>query len=180
VLADERVGARRGAMLGDGRSPGTARKVRDDVCALWRFLGKRGYRSVWPDVRPVVEPERVPSAWDEDELSRLFTACRQARGSIGGIAAGLWWESLHLVGWDTGERIAALLQTEWRDIDLDDRWFVSRAENRKGKRADKLFRLHPDTVERLRQMQSPQRREVWPWPYNYTYLWVRYKAILET
>lgn len=62
------------------------------------------------------------------------------------------------------------------------RIFQIPAELRKGKKRDRLYKLATDTVEALRAMQMPElgRRKIWPWPYNRTYLWSRYKRLLES
>jgi integrase len=162
-----------------GNAPRTANKCRDNILALWRFLARKQIVSRWPDVDAVPEPERVPVCWTKDELRRLFSICDEQDGQFCGVRQSLWWHSLHAVGWDTGERIGALMDTRWQWIDLQDRWLCMKAEARKGKRADKLWRLHPDTVEVLKLIQVPRRDLVFPWPYSHTYLWTKYGELLR-
>jgi integrase len=165
-------------MAKQGLSAGSASKFRDNVCALWRFLARKGVIATWPDVDQVPEPVRIPRAWTRDELARLWAYLRLMPGELCGVPASDWFLSLHSVLWDSGERIGALLLTEWPQVDLAGGWIWVKAEARKGRLADKLYKLHPQTTEWLARIQSPARKLVWPWPYNREYLWTLYGGIL--
>lgn len=133
----------------------------------------------WPDVKPDVEPERVPRAWTVDQVARLLAACDAEPGELSGVPAGIWWRGLHLVAWDTGERIGAIRDLLWHHLDLYGRHVLVPAELRKGKRRDRLYKIAPDTVAVLSEMRSPPREKIFPWPYCRTYLWDRYDRILR-
>lgn len=162
-------------------SPASVSKFRDCICAAWRFGARKRIEGITaePDVPEIVEPKRIPVAWTRDELARLWGYISRMPGDVAGIPASDWFCSLHAVLWDTGERIGAILATEWQQVDLHDGWIVVRAETRKGCLADKLSRLHPATVELLERIRLPQRKLVWPWPWNRFSLWRQYGQILD-
>jgi integrase len=178
-LTDETVGALMSWAIGRGKSPRTANKFRDQLLAIWRAACRKGWLKIWPDVEAIREPERLPRAWTPAELSRLFAACEAEPGQICGVPAGLWWRTLHDVGWDTGERIAAIMLIEWDWLSLDDARLWIPAKARKGKRRDRSHRLHPETVDRLCRILKPARRFVFPWPYSASYIYNRYTRILK-
>lgn len=160
-------------------SAASASKFRDNLVCLWRFLARKNVMTHWPDVAEVHEPRRVPLAWSREQLAALWGYLQRMPGELGGISASDWFTSLHAVLWDSGERIGATLETEWRDVDLQGGFIVIRAETRKGRLEDKLSKLHPATVDLLIRIRQPDRRKVWPWPFNKFYLWKIYGEILR-
>ncbi len=177
-LKDDAVALIIGMMMEDGSAAATANKFRSCVLALWRFLARKGIVESWPDVAKLVEPTRIPRAWSENELHRLFNACRNSIGRIAHCRACDWWCALLAVLWDTGERIGALLEAQWDDVNLDSGWIIVRAETRKGGRADKASQLHPNTVALLRRIQQDSGA-VFPWDRCESLLWTRYGRILK-
>lgn len=161
------------------RSPFSVNKERSNLLAMWRFACRKGFLQTWPDVALEVEPERVPQAWTADQIAKLLAACERIPGTIAGVAASAWWSALHLVCWDTGERIGAVRDLEWAHADLAGGYILVPAELRKGKRHDRLYKLAPDTVATLQAMQLPARQAIFPWPYCRTYLWNRYTKLLS-
>jgi integrase len=154
-------------------------KERCQLLAIWRFACRKGHVQIWPDVPAEAKPDRVPQAWTQDELRRLFDAIRQEPGKIAGVTAADWWRVLHLLAWDTGERITALMSLRWAWLNPADRTVMVPAEVRKGRRKDRLFQLAPDTVAAIEAIRLPKRALVLPWPYAPTYLWKRYEPILK-
>lgn len=177
-LSDQTVSAYLLALHRQRLSPYTVAKQRWQLLALWRWAVQKGYVTNWPDVSPEPLPERIPQAWSRADLARLFAAIRQAPGSIAGVPAADWWETLHLVLWDTGERISAVIGLEWRDLDLARGYVLCRAENRKGRRRDRLYPLAADTIAALKKL-SRVGEYVFPWPYCLSYLWDRYNRLLS-
>lgn len=161
------------------RSPASTNKERNNLLAMWRFAARKRYVDRWPDVRAETEPERIPRAWTADELKRLLHSCSGESGLVSGVVAPEWWTALHLVAWDSGERISALLGLKWSDVDLTDGWLHVPAEIRKGKRKDRVFRLSPDTIAALRRITKPKRPLVFPWVLDRSYIWKRYEPILD-
>ena len=162
-----------------GLGAGSIDKFRDNMCSVWRYLNQVRIVDTVPSVPAVTVPLRAPIAWTRDQLTLLWEGLARIPGEIDGVPANLWWLSLHAVIFDTGERIGAVMQTQWADIDLSAGYIIVRAENRKGGRADKTTKLHPQTIAFLRRALAPRRELVWPWPRTYTYLWVAYKHILR-
>jgi integrase len=163
-----------------GLRPHSALKMQDNLLAIWRFLKEKYYVPHSPNVKLIDVPELIPIAWTKEELRRLWQACMKQEGYYRGVPRSLWWHALHSVIWDTGERIQAVMSCEWSDVDLKGRWLLVKAEYRKGKKADKIFRLHPDTVLLLRAIREPEREKIFPLPGgNMFNLYNHYKAMLK-
>lgn len=178
-LTDLTVGAHLSKLLAE-KKPATVEKERVQLLAVWRLACHYHFVDCPPNVPAIPVPERDPEAWLEHELSALFAAIDKLTGLIAGIPERIWWRALHLVIWDTGERISALQAIEWSDVDLAGGWLHVPAELRKGKRKDKTYKLHPETVETLKAMRYPQRKRVFIWPYADTYIWAKYAQILAS
>lgn len=126
-------------------------------------------------------PEKIPRAWREDELVKLFNACRRQRGEICGIEAFRWWLTIHGFWWATSERIGATMALRLVDLRLDERLAVVPARIRKGKRQAMVYSLWPDLVEMLRAIMppaGPPRDLVWPWPTHRTTFYHHYGKLL--
>lgn len=178
-LDDDLVAAFLGSMIEKGRSPATVNKARNHLLAVWRYAARKGIIKLYPDVAAWREPERAPRAWSTEQLSGLFKACAEEPGIICGIPAGKWWLALHCVFWDSGERKSAILDLRWEHVDLRRSWLIIPAELRKGKTRDNTIRLHPRTVERLKEIRMPRRDLIFPWDKHRQYIYVFYKNILE-
>jgi|GEM_PF-573325 len=162
-----------------GLSAHSVEKERCQLLAIWRFACRKGHVKLWPDIPAEAKPERVPLAWTQEELGQLFSAIREETGWIAGVPAADWWTALHMLAWDTGERIRAIMSLRWEWINFGNRTVMVPAEVRKGKRKDRLYMLAPDTVTALLEIRFPKRETVLPWPYVETYLWKRYERILK-
>ena len=165
--------------LDRGRAEGTANKFRSNMLAIWRFLARKRIVEHWPDVEKFIEPERIPTAWSQSELHKLWDACSRQTGRICGILAADWWLSLHMILWDTGERIGSVVQTLWDDVDLEKGYITFIAETRKGKRRDRLHKLHPQTVAMLASRGGRGAGQLlFPWSLSYREIWHHYKLLL--
>lgn len=160
------------------RKPPTVNKERANLTAIWRFACRKRYLAVWPDVPKDVEPEVIPLAWMPDDINRLFAQASRMPGYVGGIPAAAWWTALLLVCWDSGERISAILNLRWCDIDLKNGWLIAPAGSRKGGRSDEAYQLHPDTIKALLTIRT-RRDMVFPWPHHPTYIWNRFSKLLK-
>jgi len=178
-LTDDNIAALMHEMIDRGLAPKTVNERRGRIHSLWTWLVRRGVVHHLPTTPRVDEPVRIPMAWTRHELNRLYASCAAQSGTIAGIPAGQWWMSLHLVCWDTGERIGALWQLTWDCVDLIDRWVKIPAELRKAKHADMTYRISREAVKLLRSIRTPDRRLIWPWPYSRAYIWTRYAKILK-
>jgi integrase len=152
------------------------------IRAFWTWAARKRYVDQFPTVRCVAEPERIPRAWREDELVKLFNACRRQRGDIAGIPAWRWWVTLHGWLWCTSERIGATLRLRVSDLRLDDLLAVVPAQIRKGKREPRVYAIWPDLAEMLRMIlppHGPERELVWPWPRKQSTLYHHYGKLLK-
>jgi len=148
------------------------------ICTLWRWLANRGHLQTRPTNNAVPEPKRIPLAWSSDEIATLFQACDNWKGDIAGVQGAGWWKSLHYVAWDSGERISALMACRWDWI--TDEWLAIPAEVRKGKKTDRVYKLHADTLAILSSIREPKRELIWPWTLDPTSLWYHYKKLRES
>ena len=178
-LTEEALADMRSLLLSRHLAPKTINERIGRITALWRFLAMRGMVARHPPTHRLTEPRRIPQAWSMDEMARVLAAVSAARGSLDGIPERLWWRSLILAMWDSGERITALMQAQWGDVDLTGGYLRVPAEHRKGRRTDRLYRIAIDTIASLRAIGQPPRELVWPWPLHPTYLWTRYGALLK-
>lgn len=154
----------------------TAAKDRTQLRALWEFAARRGLTNRWPQIRPIRVPERVPRCWLTEEMQRLLLAASERQGTISGVPAAAWWRAALLVCYDTGERVAALLSLEWRDVTPTGVTF--RAEGRKGQRRDIYRQISPETAAAIEAIRGP-RLKVFDWDRAMTSLWSHLGKILE-
>lgn len=158
-----------------------AATVAGDQCkliALWRFAAREGYVQKWPTIKPIRVPERIPRAWTQDELVRLFKATDSA-ANIGSVHGPTWWKALLYVLWDTGERIEAAMLIEWSGVDLKGCTILIPAESRKGKTTDRLYKIAPDTAAWLDKLPRDYKRPFF-FPYCLGTVYNRLTKILET
>jgi integrase len=150
--------------------------------AFWTWAARKRHVSEFPTVGRVPVPEKIPQAWREDDLIKLFNACRRQRGEIGGVPAWRWWMCLHGFLWNTSERIGATMGLRLADLRLNDRLAVVPANIRKGKRQPRVYVLWPDLIEMLRQILPPlteHRELVFPWPKHPTSFYYDYGRLLR-
>lgn len=177
-LVDDTVTQFLAWIVAQGRTPATANKARNHLLALWRFAARKNLVREFPDVMPHREPRRVPKAWTQADLTKLFGTCDCVAGGWNGILAADWWIALHAVMWDSAERVGAVMQIEWCWIDLETGWLIVPAEARKFQREDKAFLLHPQTVGYLEKIRHSGSKFVFVWPWTRQTLWIRYAKIL--
>jgi integrase len=160
-------------------SAATRNKELAELTAMWRFAVQKQLHNGWPEVTAETEPKRTPQAWLQADMTKLLSAAGRCEGTIAETPAWLFWTTLIRVCLDTGERIGALRQCEWSWVEGDS--MVIPAEARKGKTSDKWYRLSSETTEFLEQMkQHRTTRVIFEWPYAETYLWTRYRKLLES
>ncbi|HEY4310552.1 MAG TPA: site-specific integrase [Pirellulales bacterium] len=174
---DEVIGALLSWIVQRGRSTATANKAASHLLALFNFAARKRFVQQFPDVTRLTEPVRIPKAWSETDLRRLFAALYAAPGKIAGVPAGLWWVALHQLLWWTAERIGAVRQLRWSDVDLETGWLIVPAEFRKFQTSDKATELPPAALEALRAIRNPGRTLIFPWPHSDEYLWTVYREI---
>jgi len=164
--------------LANGRSRVTVNIVVDKLAAIWRFAARKGIVQHWPDICKLPEPQTSRAAWKPDQLEALIRACKETPGTTDGLSLADCWVALHYLIYDSGERIGAVLQLEWPEVDLEDGWVTFLAKTRKRGLRDKTHRLHPRTVEALGKLKAFDRVRVFPWGEN-SGVWKSYEAILR-
>jgi integrase len=161
----------------------TAARDRVQLLALWRYAarkrlpGPEGKPLEWPEVPLIRAPSRTPVAYTSTDVAALIREARRMPGEIHGTPAGVWWSSLLLVAWESGERIAALMALQWREVDLPGRRITFRAETRKNQTRDISRQISPMTADLLASRSRVSIHRVWPWNRSYSVLWTRLKGI---
>lgn len=161
------------------RSPFTSEKERTQLCSLWRFARDRGIVPTAPCVPAAARlPERIPSVWSVDELRHLVAIAGVTPGRISGMPAGLFWQSLACVLYETAERCGAIFAT--RVADWSNPRLLVKAENRKGGRRDKLYTLSEHTASLVDALckDRPPTDLIWRWDRCYSHIWSRFGDIV--
>jgi integrase len=154
-------GEKRGSLL----SPATINHELRHVRAAMSVAVEWGYLSRLPRFRMEREPKRLPTYVTGEHFAAIYAACDKAR-----LPRGLpyppadWWRGLIVTGYMTGWRIGDMLGLRRDDLDLDGGYAVTRFEDNKGKR-DERVKLHPVVVEHLRRLPG-FTPTVFPWAYN--------------
>lgn len=162
-----------------GRAAPTANKAYWCLYALWNLLVDRRVIDDRPTLRPLKEPDRIPTAWRLEEISKLLRSCAQEQGYHDGVRASLWWVAIHWCWWSTGERCSAMLAVERDRCDLERGEIFVPAEVRKGKTRDKVYKLLPDAVDALQRIWLPERKLIFPFPWCSGTFYHRYNRILR-
>ncbi|HEU4342553.1 MAG TPA: site-specific integrase [Candidatus Binatia bacterium] len=185
-LSDEQLARLvRHVMIVNGVREITANEKIGRIKTFWNWAARKnlltGVRE-FPTIQRLPVPERVPRAWREDELVKIFNASRSARGDVSGIPAWRWWTCLHAWLWCSGERIGATLAMRPEHLRLDERVAIIPAEIRKGRRKPMVYRLWDDVVLMLAEILPPKlppRERVFPWPFDPTSFYNHYHRLLD-
>jgi integrase len=157
--------------LGISRSPRTVNIKRAYLVTLWRYAAASSIVVPPGAIMRVREPRRLPVGITVDDFSRLLAAASHVTGTWEGVPTHLCWRIAFLLLWDSAERIAPLLLAQMHDIDLTaGTWFVP-AESRKRRQADRLYQLHPQTIDAIRATLQWPRERVIPFPRLRQQLW---------
>ena len=112
-------------------------------------------------------------------VRRLIRAAEQLEGYLkNGIKASGWWKSFLMAMYDTAERRGALEQATWSDLDIEKRTLTLPAEVRKGRFADKVHRLKPETIAEIESITHPPRKYIWPWPQSPSVMYDRFGDLI--
>jgi integrase len=141
-----------GLRAGKRVSPATVNKELRHLRAVLRRARKWKYLPEDVDIEFLKEPERLATYVPPEDFAKLYEACDHARlpRDLPCTPAD-WWRGLIVTAYMTGWRIAALLALRKADVDLDGGTALSRAEDNKGKRDQKVS-LHPVVIEHLRRL----------------------------
>jgi len=166
-------------LVNAGLSVSSANKDYAQLSAMWRFAHRNGYTTVWPNVRPMHEPEKVPLGWLPSEVETLFATVQNLDYKICGVPARMWWRCLLSILLDTGERIGAIRQLTRANVHGN--YVLVPATVRKRQTREKLYKMHPETAADLKTLLALHRYDlVFPWDRTDTYLYYRYTKILKS
>lgn len=178
-LTDDSLAALTTFLLDKGLAEITTNERVGRLKTLWTWLAKRGVLKYFPTVERVPIPERIPRAWNVEEMQALFAAFAAEPGSMCGVPAPAWWFTCHAWLWNTGERRGATFGVTFDMLDLKRGVAVLPPEIRKGRRKAAVYYLWPDVVELIKEIRSPRRELVWPWPYHIGTFYHHYARILK-
>lgn len=162
------------------RSPYTAEKERSQLMALARLAWERRVPGLerMPTCPAGVLPDRVPTAWTTEEMQRLFAAAGRARGLVGTIPAGEWFQATILLAFETGERIGALMASSASDYRRPTLMVEPTA--RKGGRRGRVYHLSPELCNRLDKIVARGYTQLLPWLQEPTHIYHRLKVIMKS
>ena len=156
----------RGRRKGDTISPASVNKDLRHVKAALALAVEWGYLSRPPRFRMEREPGRLPTYVTGDHFALIYGACGHARlpADVPNVPAADWWRGLLVTAYMTGWRIAQLLALRREDVDLESGLVLTRWQDNKGKR-DQRVRLHPVVLDHLRRLTG-FAPTMFPWNHN--------------
>ena len=172
-------------------APLTAEKERSQLCALASLAWERRMIETKPTCPPAAIPDRVPQAWTLEQLRAVMVAAadpatypqgrhgrppRFARpvaappASKSAEIKAVFFAAILPVLYESGERIGAMMEARIGDYQRPH--LVVRAEARKGRRRDRLYRLSDSTCDRIEAAIAGRADGlVFVWPWTRTLLW---------
>jgi len=149
--------------------PASLAKDSAQIRTLWNWLAKKRWKRSngelidFPDyARPKV-PKPVPKAYKADELAKLVEAARHRKGLICGKPACWYWTTKLQAMFQTGERIGAVLELRWSEVDFERNTLTFLAATRKGHRETITRPITADLAKMLATQKGPPEARVWPW-----------------
>jgi len=161
------------------RAAATTNSRRRDLLALWQCAYDEEMFDRPPRrkrIRRAKESPRIPEAWTSGEVGRILEAIADEPGEVSGWPASIWWRSLILVLYDTGERRGAVMAAGPQDLSLAGCWIVFR-HTKTGR--PRWCPLHADTIVACREIFDPGRERIWPWAFSDCWLSKSFKRILD-
>ena len=150
-------------------SPASLAKDSAHLRSLWSWLAKKRWKKSngdlleFPDyARPRV-PKPVPKAYKADELAKLVEAARHRKGCICGKPAAWYWTTKLMAMFQTGERIGAVLELRWSEVDLERQTLTFLAATRKGHRETITRPISAKLAKMLAVYKGAPNERVWPW-----------------
>lgn len=162
------------------RAAATVNSKRGAILAIWNDAAEKGLCPPPPRRLPKRrEPTRIPKAFNAEQINALLAVCAKQPGTWDGCPVSLCWIALVLMFWDTAPRIGQFLLAKLDSVDLADRTWHCPAETIKGRRADRLYRLHPQTVTVLRQVADFPRQMLFPFPHDRRRIWEHFARLKQ-
>lgn len=150
-------------------SPASLAKDSAHLRSLWSWLAKKRWKRSdgelieFPDyARPRV-PKPVPKAYKADELSRLVAHAKCRKGYVKGKPAAWYWTTKIQAMFQTGERIGAMMEIRWSEVDLERHTLTFLAATRKGHRETITRPITPELSKMLAAQKGAPSERVWPW-----------------
>jgi integrase len=132
---------------------------------------------------PLLEPPPADEIDDDsnftvDEIGGLLDACAKmyTPHRVPGVMAPEWWRSLIMVAYNTGERIGALLDVTFDDLDGTTLTFPRSI--RKGRRKSNVVDLNVYAARAIERIRT-DREKIFEWPYSERHFfksWERLRA----
>lgn len=157
----------------------TVVKDRTHLVALWTYAARRRHVSEFPTLPPLKAPGRIPRAYTIAQVSALVRTARGWPGEVAGLPAGVWWSTILRCGYETAERVGAMLQLRWRDVDLEARHVVYVAETRKGATRDIQRPISAGLADWLAMIRRGPNDRVWPWARHHESIWYDLRKITK-
>ena len=168
----------RGKKKGDKISPATVNRELRHLRAILRKAFKWGYLPTMPDFQFEKEPRKLPRYVNPEHFAAIYHACWEVKEPADlPYPPADWWRGLLITGYMTGWRISELLALRREDLDLNQGTAITRWEDNKGKR-DERVKLHPVVVEHLRRLPGFDPA-VFPWKDNRRALQEQFAMIQE-
>ena len=142
--------------------------------AALRKAVKWGFLPVMPEIVFLRERRKIPTFVAPEAFAKLYGACERACEPEY-ICAADWWRAFLVTAYMTGWRVGSILSLRWADVDLDEGTALSRADDNKGGR-DQRIDLHPLIIEHLRKIES-FRPCVFDWGRSRHQLYRRWHAL---
>ena len=159
-------------------SPATLNKELRHLRAALKKAWKWKYLPEMPDFDFEREPKHLPAFLEPECFAKLYQACAEATKPAGQpYPPADWWRGLLTTLMLTGWRVGAVLELQRADVDFERGTALTRAEDTKGKR-DQRVPVHPVVLDHWRRLPgfSP---ELFPWPYHPRTLWVAFHKLRE-
>lgn len=160
-------------------SVATVNKELRHLKAVLRIANDWKYLPELPRFKMLREPVQLPTYVTGEHFAAMYRACQSARlpRDVPNVVAADWWRGLLVFAYMTGWRINEILSLRRDDLDLEGMTAITRAENNKGRR-DERIDLNPALVEQLRRLAG-FTPIVFPWHYNQRTLYEEFARIQE-
>jgi integrase len=151
-----------GQKKGTALSPATLNKDLRHLRAALRTAVEWGYLTKLPRFRMERVAKKLVRYITGEHFAAIYKAADKARMPEGlPYPPGDWWRALFVFAYMTGWRISDMLALRRDDLDLEGGYAVTRAEDNKGNRDDRV-KLHAVVIDHLKGLASFSP-VVFPW-----------------